>query len=214
VKTVYFAPARNFRRISDHEMLHKVKEKYTLPDRFILTLSKPDGDARKNIGQIFESYARYHELVKEPHKLVVGGKDCHRFRDQYKVPINGYGQDIFFPGYIDQDDLPAVYSQAALFLYPSNLEAFPIPITEAMTCGIPVVTSNANGLREIAGDAAILVDPNDTEQIARAITTVLTQPEIGRKLSLNSLERAKLFSWDTCARQTLDILESVASQET
>lgn len=211
VQTVYFAPARHFSPVSHPATLNQVKEKYALPDSFILTLSKPDGDARKNISQVFKSYARYHELVKESCKLVVGGKDCHRFRDQYRVPVDGYGQDIFFPGYIEQEDLPAVYSQAKLFLYPSNLEAFPIPITEAMACGTPIVTSEANGLQEIAGEAAILVDPNDTELIAQAINQILGDPQLSDHLSSKGLERAKMFNWDKCARKTLEILEKAVA---
>ena len=82
---------------------------------------------------------------------------------------NGYGKDILFPGWIDQVDMPAVFSLADLFLYPSNLEAFPIPLTEAMACGTPILTSNVNGLKEIAGDAALLIDPSDTEQIANGM---------------------------------------------
>ena len=211
VQTVYFAPARHFSPVSDPVTLEQAKDKYALPDSFILTLSKPDGDARKNIGQIFKSYARYHEMVNEPGKLVVAGKDCHLFRKQYHVPEDGYGQDIHFPGYIDQGDLPAVYSLADLFLYPSNLEAFPIPITEAMACGTPIVTSEVNGLQEIAGDAAMLVDPSDTECIAQAINQVLSDPQLSEDLSSKGLDRAKMFSWDKCARETLEILERAAA---
>jgi glycosyltransferase involved in cell wall biosynthesis len=213
VQTVYFAPARHFKRELDNVVVAKVKSQYGLPDEFVFTLTKRQGDARKNLGQVFKAYERYHAIASNPFPLVVGGKDAHLFCDEYKLPIGGYGKDIIFPGWIEQADLPAVYSLARLFLYPSNLEAFPIPITEALACGTPIVTSNVNGLQEIAGDAAILVDPGDTEAIAQAVCQVLGDQELSASLTSKGLIRAKVFDWDQCAHETLAILESVAGRD-
>jgi glycosyltransferase involved in cell wall biosynthesis len=210
VRTVYLAPARHFRRVAEEKTLAAIRARYHLPAKFILTLSKTTGDDRKNLGQIFRAYAAYHGAVQEPASLVVGGKDCHLFRDQYNLPADGYGRDILFPGWLDQADLPAIYSLASLYLYPSNLEAFPIPVSEAMACGTPIVTSNVNGLREIAGDAAMLVDPRDTEAVAAAIYQVLADPDLRRKLSGRGLARSERYSWDNCAGQTLAILKEAA----
>lgn len=211
VQTIYFAPARNFKRITDLVILQAVKVKYNLPDHFILTLTKRKGGGRKNLGQVFEAYARYHAQTPIPHKLVIGGKDCHLFRDEYRIPTDGYGKNILFPDWIDQADMPAVFSLASLYLYPSNLEAFPIPLTEAMACGTPILTSNVNGLKEIAGDAAILIDPNDTESIANGISQILSDSNLQETLSRKGLERSSLFTWDLCASKTLELLERVAS---
>ena len=210
IQTIYFAPARHFKRITDPAVLQQVRARYQLPDKFILTLTKRKGGGRKNLGQVFKAYACYHERTKTPHQLVIGGKDCHLFRDEYEVPKDDYGKDILFPGWIDQMDLPAVYSLADLFLYPSNLEAFPIPLTEAMACGTPILTSDVNGLKEIAGDAALLVNPSDTEQIANSISRILSDSEVREFLSRKGLERSSLFNWDHCAKRTLALLESVA----
>ena len=210
IKTIYFAPARHFKRITDPAVLQQVQGRYQLPDKFILTLTKRKGDERKNLGQVFKAYAYYHERTQTPHKLVIGGKDCHLFKDEYAIPKDGYGKDILFPGWIDQVDLPAVFSMADLFLYPSNLEALPIPLTEAMACGTPILTSNVNGLKEIAGDAALLVDPSDTKQIANGMTRILSNAELREICSSKGLERSSLFSWDVCAKSTLSLLESVA----
>jgi glycosyltransferase involved in cell wall biosynthesis len=209
VQTVYFGPARHFRRVTDRDALQAVRSKYELPERFVLTLSKVGGDTRKNIAGVFGAYRRLHGQV--PHQLVVGGLGCDRFRSDYALPSDGWGGDVVFPGYLDQQDLPAIYSLADLFLYPSNQEAFPIPITEAMACGVPIVTSRANGLEEIAGDAALLVDPNNPDEIAAAALRVLQDPSVGNLLSAAGLERSKRYSWDRCARRTLEILENVAS---
>ena len=211
VKTVYFGPARHFGRIADGSVLQDARARYRLPDRFILTLTKRGGGGRKNLGRIFDGYARYHAMAENPLPLVIGGKDCDLFREEYGVPLDGYGADILFPGWIDQRDLPAVYSQASMYLYPSNLEAFPIPVTEAMACGVPIVTSNTNGLEEIAGDAALLVDPTDADAIAGAMAKILSTPELARELSARGLERARRFTWDACARTTLSVLVSVGT---
>lgn len=211
MQTIYFAPARHFKRITDPGTLQRVKTRYKLPDQFILTLTKRGGGGRKNLGQVFTAYACYHQQTSNPHKLVIGGKDCHLFRDEYAIPVTGYGKDILFPGWIDQADLPSVFSLASLYLYPSNLEAFPIPLTEAMACGTPILTSNVNGLKEIAGDAALLMDPTDTESISNGITQILSDSELHESLSRKGLERSSLFNWDLCARNTLAMLERVAA---
>ena len=210
VRTVYFGPARHFRRITDPSALDAVRRRYGLPERYILTLTKVGGGERKNIRGVFEAYARLHGRV--PHKLVVGGKDCERFRDEYGIPETGWGRDVLFPGWLDQADLPAIYSASELYLYPSNQEAFPIPLTEAMACGTPIVTSRVNGLEEIAGSAGLLVDPSDPEEIAATVQRVLTDPGLRASLAAAGLERARTFSWEACARRTLEILEEVAGQ--
>ena len=207
IHTIYFAPARNFQPVGDPAVLQQVRERYQLPEQFILTLTKRQGDARKNLGAVLQAYARYHASTLGPHKLVIGGKDCHLFRDDYGLPAEGYGRDILFPGWIEQSDLPAVMSLASVYLYPSNLEAFPIPLTEAMACGTPVVTSNVNGLQEIAGDAALLVDPGDPAAIATALAAILDDVELAARLSRQGLERAKNFTWDRCAAATLALFE-------
>jgi len=209
IQTVYFAPARHFSRVTDPEELHRVRARYQLPERFVLTLTKVGGDGRKNFRGVIDAYHHYHG--RTGHKLVVGGKDCIRLRDEYGIPTDGWGADVVFPGWIDQHDLPAVYSLAELFLYPSNLEAFPIPLTEAMACGTPIVTSDRNGLVEIAAGAALHVDASDPVAIAEAMTRVLTDADLAATLSGSGLARSRRFSWDRCVEETLAILEDVHS---
>lgn len=209
VRTVYFGPARHFRRVEDPARLEAVRARYGLPERFILTLTKPLGTGRKNLGGSLEGYRLHHG--RTDHRLVVGGLSDEDYRSAFSIPEEGWGADVYFPGWIAQEDMPAVYSLADLFLYPSNLEAFPIPITEAMACGTPIVTSDANGLREIAGDAALFVDPSDPEAIAEAIGRALTDRSVRRELRERGRERAGRFSWERCARQTLELLERTAT---
>ena len=209
VQTIYFGPARHFQPVREAAELARVRGRYRLPEKFILHLTKRGGGDRKNLGQVLEAYARYHQRTGTPHHLVIGGQDIQRYQAEYGLLAAGYGQAVHFPGWIEQEDLPAVYSLADLFLYPSNLEAFPIPITEAMTCGTPIVTSDRNGLSEVAGDAALQVDPGDAGAIAAAIQRVLSDASMRAELSARGRARAKQYTWEGCAKQTLGLLETV-----
>jgi glycosyltransferase involved in cell wall biosynthesis len=210
IRTTYFGPAPHFGRVADPRTLEAVRLKYGLPDRFILTLSKVAGGERKNMRGILDAYSRISGASN--HDLVVGGKGCDRFRLEYGIPADKWGARVHFPGWIDQADLPSVYTLAGLFLYPSNQEAFPIPVTEAMSCGTPIVTSDVNGLAEIAGDAALLVDPTDAGAIADAVLRIIRSPELRKRLASAGLERANSFSWENCARRTRAVLEQCHSR--
>jgi glycosyltransferase involved in cell wall biosynthesis len=210
IHTVYFGPGRHFRRIEDAAELARVRARYDLPDRFVLTLTKLGGDERKNFGGVLEAYRRARPRVD--HALVVGGKGCERLRDDYAIPDEGWGADVRFPGWIDQEDLPAVYSLADAFLYPSRMEAFPIPITEALATGTPIVTSDRNGLRELAGDAAVMVDADDPDRTAVALLRILTDPGFAGRLRAAGLERSSRFSWERCGRTTLRHIEEVGGR--
>ena len=107
---------------------------------------------------------------------------------------------------------PAVLSLAELYLYPSRLEAFPIPLTEAMACGTPIVTSNVNGLVEIAGDAGLQADPENPEAIADAVAAVLGSETLRKELAEKGLQRVRRFSWEAGAERVLALLESLAAE--
>jgi glycosyltransferase involved in cell wall biosynthesis len=207
ITTQYFGPGRQFNAPPDPEQAAAVRARYDLPARYILTLSGGDRAERKNFGAILEAFRRIH--ARAPCALVVAGRGCEAFRARYGIPDTGWGADVHFPGWVDQADLPVFYRGAELFLYPSNMEAHPIPVTEALATGTPIVTSNAYGLKELAGDAALLVDPADPGAIAAAALRILDEPDLREELAARAAVRAKLFDWDTCARRTLAILERV-----
>ncbi len=208
IKTIYFAPANHFGRVQDQKKLEQVRRKYNLPQKFLLTLTKISGDKRKNLGRLLSGYKKYWEGVESPLKLVIGGKDCHLLKKKYDLENHPVSDSLVFPGWLDQKDLPAIYTLATAYLYPSNLEAFPIPITEALKCGTPVLTSNVNGLEEIAGNAALFVSPDDPNDIARGIEDIGHNTEIQRELMQLGIERSKAFNWQKCAEETLSILTS------
>jgi glycosyltransferase involved in cell wall biosynthesis len=116
---------------------------------------------------------------------------------------------IHFTGYVPNKELPAIYSLASLFLYPSLRESFGIPLVEAMACGVPVITSNTSSMPEIAQDAALIADPFKPETIAEAIQQLWNDKTLQQSLIAKGIERAKHFSWDANARLTLQVYEEV-----
>jgi glycosyltransferase involved in cell wall biosynthesis len=210
IVTVYFAPGEQFNVEPGDGERAAITAKYRLPERYILTLSGGDRADRKNFSAILDSFRRVHEQF--PCALVVAGRGCEDFRKRYDIPDGGWGSDVHFTGWVDQHELPVLYRQAAVFLYPSNMEAFPIPVTEALASGTPIVTSNAYGLKELAGDAALLVDPGSPADIAAAVLRLLREPSLREALASTAAVRAKLFDWDECASRTLGILEDVGGR--
>ena len=120
---------------------------------------------------------------------------------------------VVFIGYVPLNHLPCLYSGATAFVTVSLSEGFGLPPLEAMACGTPVVASRVSSLPEVVGDAGILVDPNDTEQIAEALLRVIEHPALRAELSHKAVKRAALFSWSATARQTLELLQSVAKSK-
>lgn len=117
--------------------------------------------------------------------------------------------DVIFTGYVLDGDLPALYNAADLFVYPSLYEDFGLPPLEAIACGTPVITSNTSSLPEVVGDAGIMVDPHDVDRLADAMYKVLTNDGLREDMIKKGLERAKMFGWEKCARETLEVYEEV-----
>ena len=210
ITTVYFAPGVQFGSEPTAARSAAIKARYALPELYILTLSGGDRAERKNFGAILESFRRVHDQRRCA--LVVAGRGCEDFPARYRIPDTGWGRDVIFTGWVDQSDLPVLYRQASVFLYPSNMEAFPIPVTEALACGTPIVTSDAYGLKELAGDAALLVDPADPDAIAGAVLRLLSNPDLREQLRARAAVRSKLFDWDECAQKTLTILTRIGER--
>lgn len=211
IKTIYFGPADFFKRVSDNDKLLGIKKKYNLPDKFILTLSRYGfgGGNRKNIRVLFEAYKKYSEKIKDPVKIVVGGKNVENYISDFNLSGEAFLKNVQFTGWMEQEDLPAVYSSAELFLYPSNLETFPIPLTEAMACGTPIITSDVNGLKEIAGNSALFVNNKDPENISAAIIKLLNDSSLRLDLSSKGLSRSRLFSWNRCTEEILQLFQNL-----
>ncbi|MCX7707335.1 MAG: glycosyltransferase family 4 protein, partial [Anaerolineae bacterium] len=173
-----------------------------LPDRFILFLGTLE--PRKNLGALLRAYAAVRTRSGEgtPKLVIAGGKGWFYERILTEVDVLGLGDDVIFPGYVAADELPWWYRAAELFVYPSRFEGFGLPVLEAMACGTPVITTTSSSLPEVAGDAAILVDPDDVSALSDAMERLLADPDLRSALRAAGLQRAARFSWKRTAAET------------
>lgn len=214
IRTIYFGPNKLFRPISDEQTLGAVRSKYNLPEKFILTVIRYDPgtrNTRKNFKGMAEAYSLYKKMGGKE-KFVVVGRDCDRYGEDHDLKGLGIQDDLIFPGLIPQADLPAFYSLAKLYLYPTIIEAFPIPTTEAMACGCPIVTSNGTGLVELTHGVSLAVDPLDSQAIADAMKKVLDDEGLQQEMREKGFERSKIFSWEKCAVETLEIFKNLVNE--
>jgi len=164
----------------------------------------------KNVARLIQAFRLIASEI--PHQLVLQGKQNLEYAAHLNILISKLHLEgrVVFPGYVPLNHLPHLYAGASVFVSVSLSEGFGLTPLEAMACGTPVVASNISSLPEIVGDAGILVDPNNTEQIAEAILKVIKDSELRTNLSQKAIKRAALFSWDKTANQTLEVLKAVA----
>jgi len=164
----------------------------------------------KNIARLIRAFRLIASKV--PHQLALQGKLDSTYAAELKTLVRELDLEgkVVFLGYVPMNHLPYLYSGATVFVIVSLSEGFGLPPLEAMACGTPVVASRVTSLPEVVGDAGILVDPNDTEQIAEALLRVIEHPALRTELSQKAVKQAASFSWSTAARQTLEVLQSVA----
>ncbi len=195
-----------FRRLEDRTPVAAIKERLGLDRPFFLSLGLVP---RKNIDQQLEAFARFP--LRGEFILVLAGHLGGAHVDRYRRRIQDLGleRDVLLPGAVNLDDLILLYNAATAFLFPSRLEGFGIPVLEAMACGAPVITSNGSALPEVAGDAALLVDPNDPADIAGAMSRLTEDPSMCQSLSQKGIARAALFSWTRMAQRILRVYESL-----
>jgi len=205
IKTTYFGVNPIFRPIDDQEVLRAVRRKYDLPDRFMLTVSRYD--PRKNFETIFKAFTKCREAGEL--KLVAVGKDSWKYKQDCRMGESDFEDDVIFPGYVEQRDLPAFYNLAELFIFPSVYEEFGIPLIESMACGCPIVASDTGAIPEITDGAAFLANPYDADKMAQGIDQLTQDVHFRRRLVEEGLERVKIFNWDDTAKKTLDVLEQV-----
>jgi len=194
-----FDPAL-FRPVQDAERLRQVREKYRLPEKFILWVGQIE--SRKNVARLLRAFARIKDEV--PHSLVIAGEQRWSTRAELAVIAElNLAERVVFPGWILHTDLPAVYALADLYSFPSLYEGFGIPLIEAMACGCPIVTANTCAPPEVTDGAAVLVDPLSVEAIAQGMRQVIFDDELRKTLIARGLQRAADFGWEKCATEVL-----------
>ncbi len=166
---------------------------------------------RKNVARLIQAFAFLVKNKSISWDLVLGGGKGWLSDSLFSLAGElGVADRVHFLGYVADADLPGLYTHARLFCYPSLFEGFGLPILEAQSYGVPVMTSNNSALPEVAGDAAILVDPNDINAIADAMLRLSQDEELRQRLIAAGYENVKRFSWDKAARETLAVLEDAA----
>lgn len=167
-------------------------------------------EPRKNIINLIVAFNKLKQIYKIEHKLVLIGQKGWRYESIFAAIENSpYKKEIHHLDYLSDDEVASFYSSADVFVYPSIYEGFGLPVLEAMTLGTPVITSNTSSLPEVAGDAAILIDPENPIQIAEAILQVISSPQLRQSMITKGKERVKLFSWERTAKETLKAYQTI-----
>ena len=206
IKVIHEAANEIFQPL-DKETIQNFKTKYNLNFPFILYVGTLE--PRKNIPILIKAF---YNLKKYnlPYKLVIAGKKGWNYKSIFKtIEKLNLQDDVIFTGYVPDEDLPALYNSADLFVYPSLYEGFGLPPLEAMSCGCPVITSNTSSLPEVVGDAGIMIDPYDIDGLASSMYKVLSNDELKADMVKKGLERAKMFSWEKTAKETLQVYANV-----
>lgn len=164
---------------------------------------------RKNYVRLVEAFAKIttDQLPMTNLQLVIAGSRGWLYEEVFQTVARLNLQDrVVFPSFVSDEDLPALYAGAALFVYPSLYEGFGLPVAEALACGAPVVSSNASSLPEVGGDAVLYFDPRDVAALARALQRALADKALRNDLRARGFAQAKKFSWDTAAQELLEYL--------
>jgi glycosyltransferase involved in cell wall biosynthesis len=207
IHVVYGAAAPQFEPVTQLEKLEQVRWIYGLPEQFLLYVGTLE--PRKNLRRLVKAFGRLKEMGL-PHKLVLAGPrgwSMDGFQEQ--IEELKLGDSVLMLGYIPDEDLPALYSLATVFVFPSIYEGFGLPPLEAMACGTPVLSSRNSSLAEICGDAAVLVDPLNEESLLDGLRQVLESKELQTQLGEIGRKRAAEFSWERAAQETITVYDSV-----
>jgi glycosyltransferase involved in cell wall biosynthesis len=208
IDAIPLAADARFRRVSDEGELRRVRDRYRLDEPYLLYVGNIE--PRKNLERLLEAYAR--AVPKEGLLALAGNLAWLTKGVLARIAELGLANRVRLLGYVPDEDLPALYSGAAAFAYPSLFEGFGLPVVEAMACGVPVITSTAPALREIAEGAARLVDPHSVDAIAEGVHAVLSSDEERKRLAAAGLDRARAYTWEATARRTLETYARALSE--
>jgi glycosyltransferase involved in cell wall biosynthesis len=205
IATIYNGVGYNFKP-QDQITKKKFIESRGLPKRYVLVLGSKI--KRKNFLRLLKAWeVLTREEKMEDVSLIIAGGIVNKQDANIINQLAGRLPRTYDTGYIDNENLPQLYSCAEVFVYPSLYEGFGLPPLEAMACGTPVVVSNTASLPEVVGDAGIYIDPYNIEDIAEGIFKVITDKKLQNDLSEKGIKRAELFNWNNAARETYKVME-------
>ena len=197
-----FFELENIENIPDYD---KVSSLLSKP--FILTVGKIS--PRKNIQTVLESFSRLKNELPDYQIITVGGDGWDFKNIKSKTVDYGIQDSVHFLGYVSDELLRFLYRQASLFVYPSLFEGFGLTVLEAMACGCPVITSNTTSLPEVAGDAAVLIDPSNVDELCKQMLFLCKNDDLRNQYIEKGLKRAKYFTWEKAASQTNKVYQSI-----
>lgn len=211
---IHLAHNERFKPVDESNALESCREKYGLPERFLLTVTRVLQNKKyypgKNILNAVEAYRKCRS--RSDVKFVIIGRQTREFFASRFPPDDDIHKDIMVLDFIAQEELPTLYSLAEAFFFPSKYESFGIPILEAMACGCPVITSTAYSCPEVAGGAAVLVERTNIAEMSAALDSVLSSPETRMQMRVRGLENAAGYGWDKAALETIEVFEKYGEQ--
>jgi glycosyltransferase involved in cell wall biosynthesis len=201
--------------VTDRERLAAVRARHGLGERFILYLGA--NDLRKNLNRLIRAYAALPPALQDTHQLVVAGRQWPHDHPLYPDPRLvaselGLQDRVVFTGGVPEEEKAVLLSAATVFAFPSLYEGFGLPVLEAMACGTPVLTANTSSLPEVAGDAALMVDPTSVTEISEGLAALLESPERRKALAERGIERASRYRWSDVAERTIQVYERAAGR--
>jgi glycosyltransferase involved in cell wall biosynthesis len=209
ITTLYHGVSAGFEPVEEAGTLATVRRKYGLGGKpFILSVGTIQ--PRKNYQRLIQALAQ----LNPRYALVIVGSRGWQYETIFEeVNRLGLAERVHFPGFVAENDLPALYSAAELFVYPSLYEGFGLPALEAMACGTPVVASNRSSLPEVVGEAGLLVDPLDVTALAEAMSAVLEDEALQRQLTKAGCWQAASFTWSRMAASLIDLYRKILAEE-
>jgi glycosyltransferase involved in cell wall biosynthesis len=217
IRVIYEAASDECQPVTDPTILAEARARYGLGERYVFYLGGLD--QRKNVSQLVRAFAQVYYRLGDPNlQLLISGNPARLqgtfFPDFRPIAAECNVADKMILRFVKDEDKAAIYSGASLFVFPSLYEGFGLDPLEAMTCGAPVVCSNRTSLPEVVGDAALTVDPENTDALADAMYGILSDETLQADLRTRSLQRATRFNWQKTATETLAIYEETLARIT
>ncbi len=209
IKVIYLGVSSDFYKVDDIQKIRETLDKYNISQPYLLCVSTSLGK-NKNLETLIRSFKVLKEKYKLDHKLVIAGRKSQEYEILYKLVCElKIDNSVIFTDYVPEDELIYIYNGADVFVFLSLYEGFGLPPLEAMACGVAVVVANTSSLPEVVGDAGILVEPYNIEQIVESIYKIISDYEFKKRLVEKGIERVKIFSWKKCAEETINLYNDV-----